>query len=703
MSSHLPQYYDEAIPFWLANIQNTIKLYYDFDDLNDQTIISYSPIFPAFLGQRKNYKKDNQFYCSISSILFLYPLNTHKVLGFLKSNPTFLDLTQVYITNGLASLVVMNTSLDILNKISSSEIYEEISLMEFWELDRTGAIVEKKYQQNENKINSINIDESKLKIILPEKLRTTTIDTYVEQISFSLKYLSNVYQKILPTEIENLYKQRDLITHILNRIDAHTEQLNQLSEGGNVTACLNMQKILNSYEAHLVEICASLSYAITQGTSGISPILENPSPFPHQRLLGIGGANKALISFVRNIENAMNEVNAVDVIENHYAKITTDLISPNFVQYKSDNLYKDSYTSKDSSHTLDQYRGTDTPTIPLITHFSLRHGFKESPVSVTAASESLSHEIDPHWTLMTLSHEIMHSRVRGIFEALMKIGNSEYNSHFQSYNRWLANASHSQTILIKEGLRNVVYLFCQNYEELYLGGNITFQDNKATENGKKLRDCFVNHQIKAIELIVHFHDYFFIFENNYETYFKSVFISWSKVSAPCNNHEYYLVRCLATAALGSGLHYFQAFNFARERILEILIDLKDQNLASPFINQCIKTLEDAENSIKQSDLQSRLLSEFKISYFLIDQFSFFFTSTLLIKKLHFTNAVISNEENIHNVELYGDGKFINPIAYSLSSLIKSISSDHQVQDSRWLSSWNSMVISSYPMGASYAA
>jgi hypothetical protein len=707
VSTYLPQYNEVAIPFWLVNFkslnQNTIKLVEKIEDLNDKNLVSYSPIFPAFLGQRKNVNKENNFYCTISSVFFLYPVNTHRVLGFLKSNPSIVDITQVYISNGLASIIVMNSDENIMKDIVNTEIFEEISLMEYWKLDDSGKIVSNEQIQNDEKINIESVDYSKLKITLPHKLKASTIDTYVEQISFCLRYLSNVYQKVLPSEIETLYKQCELINEILSKIDEYTIELRQCVENGIIAKCLDLQKILNSYEAHLVEICASLSYAITQGTSGISPILENPSPFPHQRLLGIGGANKALISFVRNIENAMNFVNAVEVIEQHYSRNSTNAISPNFIVYESDDAYKQSYSSLQSTHQLDQFRVENKPTIPLITHFSLRHGFKESPVSVTAASESLSHEIDPHWTLMTLSHEIMHSRVRGIFDALMKIDNTQFSEHFKSYNNWLSSSQSNQSIIIKEGLRNVIYLFCFNYEELALGENIEFYDNKATENGRRLRECFIKHQMKAIELIVHFHDYFFIFENNYDTYFKSIFISWSKVSAPCNNHEYYLIRCLATAALGSGLGYFEAFDFARERILDILIDLKDQNLDSPFINQCIQTLENSDKNIINSNLQSRLLSEFKISYFLIDQFSYFFSSTILLQKLHFTNTISSNEENIHNVESYGDGKFINPIAYSLASLIKSITNDHQVQDSRWLSSWNSMVVSSYPERAIHAA
>lgn len=708
MNNPLPQYFEEAVPFWLVNYQNlnvnNIKLFEEIKNIYNKNLVSYSPIFPAFLGQRKNSHKNFSHYSCIKSITYLFTLNTHKILGFLKTNPTIVDLTEVYISNGLASIVITNCSECILNKISELVIYDEISSIEYWELKDCGEIIKKIYNENCYKIESTEIDFSKLLVVVPEKIIGTTIDTYAEQISFSLTYLAKVYQKIIPSEVATLYKQKELIDAILVNIMKYFDEINKCIAKDDIPGCLAIQKTVNSYEAHLVEICASLSYAITQGTSGISPILENPSPFPHQRLLGIGGANKALISFVRNIEISMNTVNAVEIIEKGYSQNKTELINPNFLHYTSGEIYKSSYSNTDSSHQLDQYKTGNEITIPLITHFSLRHGFKESPVSVTAASESLSHEIDPHWTLMTLSHEIMHSRVRSIVDSLMKNTENNFINHFHSFNNWLNSCNSNKSVFIKDGLRNIIYLFCMNCEELLRGKEIEFKQNKATDNGKKLRNFFISHQMKAVELMVHFHDFFFIFENDFETYFKSIFISWSKVSAPCNNHEYYLTRCLATAALGSGMEYYDAFHMAREKLLEVLFELKEQNQDSPFINQCIYTLENAKNSDQNNKKQlSSLLCEFKISYFLIDQFSLYFSSTALLKNLHYTKSVTSNEENIHNVEIYGEGKFINPIAYSIASLKKSIIKDHQILDSRWLSAWNSMVISSYPERASHAA
>ena len=117
--------------------------------------------------------------------------------------------------------------------------------------------------------------------------------------------------------------------------------------------------------------------------------------------------------------------------------------------------------------------------MPLITHFSLRHGFMESKFSVTAASEALTAETLPQWTLMTLSHEIMHSRVRSIFQALFgKVWEDHEQSiisrsHFQDFCDWLRARRKPKKTKVLSSLRNVVLNFCyalEEYQRLAQGG-----------------------------------------------------------------------------------------------------------------------------------------------------------------------------------------------------------------------------------------
>lgn len=700
-----------AITYWLSHSkksdsnQSCVSLYKSLDHVLEQTYlesaspISYSPIFPVFLDQRLPLETIDSTPESIFSILFLFPLNPHFLLGKLKSNPQIADLTQIYISNGLASIIILNFEESNLARIKDV-LSEDISIFEFWRIGNDGIIEESFVWENHVKNSKTTIELDKLKVNVPAVLSGTTISTYVEQIVFSLNYLAFVYRKINPPEINTLYEQAKLVNQMLERVVECTNEVDMLStQSGAVKQysfpkLSDIQKLINSFEAQLVEICASLSYAITQGASGIAPILENPSPFPHQRLLGVGTSIKALIAFVRNVEEAMNKSSVIDVIKNNYTT-NNKQIPPNLVEYQSGDIYTTILNRSGSVHNLDQFKAPKVETVPLIVHFSLRHGFKESPVSVTAAAESLSHEMEPQWTLMTLSHEIMHSRVRAIVDTIMKHDSvSALDEHFESYQTWLSG-SNSSSISIKDGLRNSIYQFCTLYD---VSENIPqVKCANRSSDSKNLRDQFVRHEMKVIELIVHFHDYFFIFQNDRDLYFKSIFVSWSKVSAPSINHEYYLVRAMATASIGCGLSYDAAFENARVSLLEVLTELVDSGWDCAFISKCIHTLEDKDHIRTEQDKKtySKLIYDFKLSYYLIDQFSLFFSSIELLKTLHYSTLAVANDENIHKIGSFGDGNFINPITYCLASVQKSLAREHQVQDSRWLSAWNSMVISSY--------
>src|SRR5262249_10618834 len=90
----------------------------------------------------------------------------------------------------------------------------------------------------------------------------------------------------------------------------------------------------NAIISALVEISASLSYSVTQGTSGAAPIISNRSPFPHHSLLGIGGAIRALTNFARYLESAFKRRSAASIIEKQYSSKNVP-VPHNIAKYES--------------------------------------------------------------------------------------------------------------------------------------------------------------------------------------------------------------------------------------------------------------------------------------------------------------------------------------------------------------------------------
>jgi hypothetical protein len=211
-------------------------------------------------------------------------------------------------------------------------------------------------------------------------------------------------------------------------------------------------------------------------------------------------------------------------------------VAPNDIaHYKSGELYKFPSSGDERKQLFDQggaFQIRDQ--VPLIAHFSLRHGFMESKFSLTAASESLTSETMPQWSLMTLSHEVMHYRVREIFQALF---GTEWNAVsrdvlsedcLREFTRWIESKSGSPEN-VKVGLRNTVLNFCHAIEQFANEVPEALDKPKDTAH-KDLADAFLQHYKLAIEVVVHFHDFYFSYSCHWKLYLMSIWASWIKVS-----------------------------------------------------------------------------------------------------------------------------------------------------------------------------
>jgi len=718
---------DSFHTYWLAvdSIDNKkkVEIFECLNTLNANGFTHYSPIFSSYVDTPPPVKLNAT---KINSILFIYSNDPYSFLGHLRSNH-LVSLSNVYFSNGLASILIINETREIADQISKKE---NINAIEFWTLCEDQTLLDQEFiKVNEFKggaIPQVKFDLSQM----------NTLASYIEQINSSLQTLYKNYSQYIPSEIQGLSVIENYVSLVCAEISKCKQLLKEVQltniedpndqdkKALSISEKISLIKKKNSYESHIIEISASLSYAITQGTSGISPIIQNKSPFPHHSLLGVGGAVRALIAYVRHIEKAMCSADPKMVINGAYAQsLFPDLA---ILPYQPNTLVFPNIASDQGPNRFTKFDSCNPSQMehpfPLITHFSLRHGFKESVFTVTAASESLNLEVKPQWTISTLSHEVMHSRVRHIVNTLMTIDFSNYDEnkrveaearelacHYEAYMQWTKkqNIKDDST---KLRLRNVIYtycLMCEMAENIGKAGanklgtsreiSKIFGSNNI-ENGKILRGCYIKHQMKAIELLVHFHDYYFIYQNNSELYFKSIIISWSKVAAPYSNPSYYLIRCLATAALGGGENPQIAFRIAVDKIYEAIKAIKEANYQLPLVEVFESYLDmfvsqidtDKTNNVDNTKSKRIFINEFESAYWFIDIFSNYFSS---IKTLNHLHNGETDEENLTRVDIYGNGEFINPITLCLNSLNRSLNDTSELKNQRWLSAWNFLVIS----------
>ena len=644
--------------------------------------IRYSPIMPAFLTPGEG---PPLLPSDLETVALFFANAPYKSLGTLKSYLRPDELSSVHFTEGLASLILLNSSIS-----RAKEIRALIGdcPFEYWPL-----------KKNKLDVRDIHIwrppsknNSSQILVQLPIS-EDPELTVYVEQIAASLVSLWASYGQYFPEERDSLR----LIAALSSKLVKHYGTLQAADE--QLESALVSQKKANSIISALVEISAALSYAVAQGTSGSLPILANRSPFPHHSLLGIGGAIRALTKYTRYLEAAFMERSASKVISYQYS-IIKHIVPVSIAKYNSGPDFKFPDSLNCPVECFDcggEFRQDDH--VPLIAHFSLRHGFMESKFSVTAASEALTAETLPQWTLMTLSHEVMHSRVRSIFQALFgkDWNGGEHNrlisqEQFNDFAAWILGREHPRQTEVAISIRNAILNFCYAIEKAQ---NPIAAANDAPGYSlpmDKLCEYYARHKQLAIEIVVHFHDYYFVYACQPKMYIMSLWASWIKVAAPYARTREYLTRSLVTIACGTGLPPREAFNHAHEILSDGLDALEASGVRSSLFDE-LRRLTSGEEA-------NTTRAFFYPCYYLMDIVRRFFASRRIASRIDriendpFAEGSTLADDYTANVYVYGEEESASPIRYSLATLFKTLSKQLPVNDSQWLTAWNYMVISS---------
>jgi len=651
--------------------------------LRDEAGLRYSPILPAYLVPEE---APPPIPDELTSVAFFFSRIPHKTLGSMKPGLASEELERVYFTQGLASILCFNCDLP-----RAHELLEHVDhkLLEYWPL-----------RKQEIDFRDIVIENCRHDGALTEKIdqhidATAELSVYIEQIFASVVTLRQSYAIYNPQELKTL-DQIALLTRrsIEQYLEASTRDTTDVEE-----ALANV-KSRNAVVSALAEISASLSYAVTQGTSGCSPILANPSPFPHFSLLGVGGAVRALTKFTRYLESAFSVRDASEVIAKGFS--CRNLVVPAAIsKYNSGDEYR--FSESDDAPTKEFDQGGEFHQkngIPLLVHLSLRHGFKESKFAITAASETLTTEILPQWTLITLSHEIMHNRVRQIFQTLFGAGwDQERGSvlsekHYLDFKDFYESREEGKPCKLDCAIRNVILNFCYAMDRAMDIRNVhrRSDDDRDILGLDDLGESYGRHKLRAMELFVHFHDYYFSYACQPMMYTMSLWASWTGVAAPYTWPMDYLIRTLATIACGTGAKPDPAFEQASDIFEDALDALERSGTSSPLFNKLRELL-------KVEEARAR----FKPSYYLIDQVARFFASSEIVSRIDrieddpFAEGSASADNYSANVFTYGeeDGKsFVSPIRFSIASLLRSMLGESPIKDPQWLTAWNTIVISS---------
>jgi hypothetical protein len=168
------------------------------------------------------------------------------------------------------------------------------------------------------------------------------------------------------------------------------------------TQSLTTHKRLNVSVDALVQLNSALAYVLSQSFYGGPPLVQNLALNSSYSLLGTGTAIMAIQKLTEFIIDGFAELPLATVIKNNYRDVTLQhyLVDEN---------------SHQNSKTADFYikgAGRSEQT-PKLAYFSTRMGFSEHSYCVTAATQSLASADAARRNLLTLTHELLHSHVKG--------------------------------------------------------------------------------------------------------------------------------------------------------------------------------------------------------------------------------------------------------------------------------------------------
>jgi hypothetical protein len=243
-------------------------------------------------------------YLTWIPLAFVFSSRPYYALGVLKPELNQQEQDALHFTQGLASIVAFNVSLERAREIAA---LSKATALEYWPIDDHQLVEAKALTEGFWSIG----DDVPLGLAVTSKHEE--LQVYIEQIAASVEVLWFSYKQHFPEEIETLRRILSLVDGLVTKFDeisaeAPTELPRQMLR----------EKQLNAIVSGLVDLSAALSYSVTQGTTGSAGILSSPSPFPHHALLGVGSAVRAMTVFIRYLETAFAERSAPDVIENEY-------------------------------------------------------------------------------------------------------------------------------------------------------------------------------------------------------------------------------------------------------------------------------------------------------------------------------------------------------------------------------------------------
>ncbi len=557
----------------------------------------------------------------------------------------------LWFSQGRASIIVISEDEQIITEVKE-KVNNKLMAFESWIIS-SGNIINRKEWINKTKFITPNIEEYNM---VSAELRFI-----LDEFRHSYYTLLNRCSIYLPERLDYFVNIGSIVNELIKQLNYFQNINSSPFQGDHSTKNKNIfadnpilrQERIGQITSEIVELNSALSYVISQGFSGIVPILEHESHVRCSSLLGIGSAFDTLLTLYEHVSSILREYPMDQIIEKEYVNINGVDIFKYIPNYNA-NLWKEA--EPNIPLLLKNLKRDDAKdSINHLVYFSGRLGFREATHSISAALPSLRLACTKRWSLITLSHEYMHAHVRNLLATILEDlprttspGRLEYL--FNLFTQYDIN-NQSTRINLRDSLALILICYANSVldnerVEQLIDERLVNSDKQDIKNNSRSffqDDLFRYFQSgsnwKLInEIIVHVLDFQYFYHGRVKTYIHLLWSSWSAVPQVFSEIDQYILRTLAAISsdiLGSNT---ERFNRAYRLLIETFVEMQEGGYDTILIREALRIMNDEKE-------KQHLLIHYISTLYLVDSTRIFLHCSEIHGSIMHDKNVIQDEDN----------------------------------------------------------
>ena len=321
---------------------------------------------------------------------------------------------------------------------------------------------------------------------------------------------------------------------------------------------LDSHKSINLATDALIQLNSAFAYILSQSFYGGPPLAYNLSLNSCHSLLGIGTAIKGIQKLTDFIIEGFGHHPVANAVKSHFGRTTLST----FLKPEDTGVGKRSLTPDDFLVDVKYVRQTSK-----LAYFSTRMGFSEHGYCVTAATQCLASADAARRSLLTLSHELLHSHVKGILSIILAgaaDGDSKWSDalplaaeYRKLAKEYRADPTLQKNWTILQFLRFRIFAFCDGVFQVVSecpgcrvsdDGPARIAAGPATDDESEL-ERFKNAFSFLNEVIVHVLDLHYFYDASERIFLSTLWSSWANIPGVADKIEWYILRCLVAVSV----------------------------------------------------------------------------------------------------------------------------------------------------------